>query len=93
MPRTLGAAVALVALIAACGDDTVSATKDLASCAPLTTGNQICPPCDPGSSSSCGSEQEGFQCQYSGDHCVCHSGRWSCSSQPFPTRDLALPSD
>ena len=87
--------VAAVAL-AACGDDSTHGTtagNDMSMCIPLTSGSSGCPACDPFAGASCGTEQEGFACQYQHDYCHCQGGRWACGSTPFPTADLALPLD
>lgn len=104
MLRTLIMA-AWVLAVSACGDDTApgaapdlsGAAPDLASCLPLGQGDSTCPHCSPGSGASCGTDQEGFQCQYGAvdapTYCRCGSGRWGCGGQPFGTPDLALPRD
>ncbi len=83
MSRVLLLAIALAA--GACDDDTAATAPDLATCTPYVAGEFGCPGCAPSTSAACGTEQESAQCQYAGsDYCVCHGGRWSCSSQPFP---------
>jgi hypothetical protein len=87
----------LIALIlvaaAACGDDTSSPGADLsAACLPLTSGDASCPKCY-GASVGCGSEQQGFTCQYGAQYCLCSSGSWTCSSHPLATADLSAPLD
>jgi hypothetical protein len=87
-----------VALLAACGDDSSSAgdlsnADDMAVCLALEgsaglPGMASCPTCIASLSATCGSETQGAECIYSGSHCTCLGGHFSCGTS-WPNQDLA----